>query len=79
MRAGLTSGALVEGAVTLAAALLMTFAGFEVAETAQAPTAHAKASRSQPEMGVPVPPNATAAADRVGTAIAMPHVDELRC
>ena len=64
----------MEGAVTVAVALLMTFAGFQMVETAEAWGAHATATPTQPEIGVPVLQSATATAGHC--AVDLPHVEE---
>ena len=78
MRATLTSGAFVEGAVTVAAALLMTFAGYEMAQAAHVSEAHASASTLQPNIGGPVAQGATAADCVHPRLVSLPHVDEGR-
>jgi len=78
MRATLTAGAFVEGAVTLAAALLMTFAGYEMAQAAHVSEAHATASTMQPNNGGPVMQAATAADCAHPRLVSLPHVDEGR-
>jgi hypothetical protein len=68
MRVSLTSGAFVEAAVTLAVAVLMTFAGFEMLEELPAFPTHDVAIRAHPAVAA-APPD---------ERIAMPHVDERR-
>ncbi len=78
MRATLTSGAFVEGAVTVAAALLMTFAGYAMVQAAHVSGAHATASTMQPETAGPAMHTVTAAHCAHPTLVSLPHVDEGR-
>ena len=71
MRIGLSPGSLVEAAVTLAVALLMTDAGSQALQGAVPSTPHEIAVPAQPA-DVALPPSAHV------ERIAMPHVDELR-
>ena len=78
MRATLTAGAFVEGAVTVAAALLMTFAGYEMVQVAHVSEAHTAASTMQPNIGGPVMETATARDCTHPRLVSLPHVDEGR-
>ena len=78
MRATLTAGAFVEGAVTLAAALLMTFAGYEMVQVAHVSEAHATAPTMQPNIGGPLTETVTAVECAHPSLISLPHVDEAR-
>ena len=68
----------MEGAVTVTAALLMTFAGYEMVQAAHVSEAHATASTMQPNIGGPVRETATATECAHPTLVSLPHVDEAR-
>jgi cell division protein FtsN len=68
MRISLSSGAVVETVVTLAAALLMTVAGFEMLQDTLASSSPSIATGS-PAVHVSVAP------PQPRTVIALPHVD----
>jgi hypothetical protein len=84
MRAELTSEALVDGLVTVAVALLMTFAGYEMLESTPSSATQAGAAPAQAKSAVPAVTHARASvapgssATEFNCAITMPHVDEIR-
>ena len=64
MRMGLSPGSLLEAAVSIAVAILMTVAGYEML--------YGKAPSPMHDVAAPVQP-----APSVGAKVAMPHVDEI--
>jgi hypothetical protein len=81
MRIGLSPGTLLEAAVSIAVAILMAVAGYEMLY-GNAPSMHDIAMpASTPGVAVPAPTRGIAAppqpAPSFGAKVAMPHVDEL--